>query len=348
MKILVTGGAGFIGSHLCEKLLAEGHVIINIDNFDEFYDYKIKIKNIFESFKKEKECIKFLEKIKNKNLEKEEVLKKIKKIFNNDLYRLYCEDIRDLKKIENIFKKEKPEFVINLAGLAGVRPSIERPQEYIDVNIGGFINILELCKKYNVKKVIQASSSSVYGNNKKVPFEEKDNVDFQISPYAGTKKSCEVLGYIYHNLYDIDMIQLRFFTVFGERQRPDLAIHKFVKAIRENKEIQMYGDGSSSRDYTYVGDIVQGIEGSINYLMQNKKVYEIINLGNSNVVSLKEMISTIEKSMEKKGNIKEYPKQNGDVDITFANIEKAKRLIGYNPKTKFEEGIKKFIKWSEK
>lgn len=347
MKILVTGGAGFIGSHLCEKLLEEGHKIVVIDNFDDFYDYKIKIKNIFEIFKKKDKYSEFLKKLEKKSLSKKELLKEVKKVFNCDSYKIYCKDIRDEKNMEKIFKEESPEIIINLAGLAGVRPSIERAKEYIDVNIQGFINLLELCKKYNVKKVIQASSSSVYGNNKKVPFEESDNVDFQISPYAGTKKSCEVLGYIYHHLYGIDMIQLRFFTVFGERQRPDLAIHKFVKAIKEDREIQMYGDGSSARDYTYVGDIVQGIEGFINYLLKNKEVYEIVNLGNSNTISLKEMIGTIEKLIGKKGNIKEYPKQSGDVDITFANIDKAKKLINYNPKTKFEEGIKKFIRWSE-
>ncbi|WP_300328463.1 GDP-mannose 4,6-dehydratase [Fusobacterium sp.] len=347
MKILVTGGAGFIGSHLCERLLEEGNKVISIDNFDDFYDFRIKIKNIFEIFKKKDKYSEFLEEMEKKSLDKKEILREVEKFFYCDSYRIYYEDIRDSESMEKIFQKERPELIINLAGLAGVRPSIERAKEYIDVNIQGFINLLELCKKYNIKKVIQASSSSVYGNNKKVPFEESDNVDFQISPYAGTKKSCEVLGYIYHHLYNIDMIQLRFFTVFGERQRPDLAIHKFIKAIREDKEIQMYGDGSSARDYTYVGDIVQGIEGSINYLLKNKEVYEIINLGNSNTISLKEMISTIEKLMDKKGNVKEYPKQSGDVDITFANINKARRLINYDPKTEFEEGVRKFIRWSE-
>lgn len=341
MKILVTGGAGFIGSNLCESLLKKGISVVVIDNFDDFYSHKIKIRNIYESFGKLDEYKKLL----NENLAKDEMIKKCM-LLSTSRYKLYYKDIRD-KDIDKIFEVEKPDFVINLAGLAGVRPSIERPLEYEDVNIKGYMNILEACKKYGVKKFIQASSSSVYGNNKKVPFEEVDPVDFPISPYAGTKKACEVLGYTYHSLYGIDMFQLRFFTVFGKRQREDLAIHKFVRLIKNDLEIPMYGDGTSARDYTYVEDIVQGIEKSINYLMKNQNVYEILNLGNSHTISLREMIGVIEEVLGKKAKIQEMPKQSGDVDITFANIKKASNLIGYEPKTTFKEGIEKFIKWYE-
>ena len=207
------------------------------------------------------------------------------------------------------------------------------------------MNILETCVKYNVKKFIQASSSSVYGNNKKVPFSENDIVDFPISPYAATKKSCEIIGHVYHSLYKIDMFQLRFFTVYGERQRPDLAIHKFVKNICEGKTISIYGDGSSKRDYTYIGDIVDGIIKSMEYLLKNENIYEILNLGNSNAVSLKEMVETIENELNIKAEKEYLPMQAGDVLKTYADISKAEQLIGYSPSVTFGEGIKRFVKW---
>ena len=342
MKILVTGGAGFIGSNLCESLLKKKIKIVVIDNFDDFYSYEIKIRNIYESF----DCLEEYKELLKESLTKDEMISKCSKRFSNGEYKLYYEDIRS-PKIEKIFESEKPNLVINLAGLAGVRPSIEKPLEYEDVNIKGYLNILEMCKKFGIKKIIQASSSSVYGNNKKIPFSEKDIVDFPISPYAGTKKACEILGYTYHNLYEIDMFQLRFFTVFGKRQREDLAIHKFVKFIKNGLEVPMYGDGNSARDYTYVDDIIQGIEKSIDYLIKNKNIYEILNLGNSHTISLKEMIETIENILNKKAKIVKLPMQSGDVNITFADISKACNLIGYEPKTTFKEGIKKFIKWYE-
>ena len=207
------------------------------------------------------------------------------------------------------------------------------------------MNILEICKKLGIKKFIQASSSSVYGNNKKAPFKETDIVDFAISPYAATKKSCEVIGHVYYKLYNIDMFQLRFFTVYGERQRPDLAIYKFTKMILEGKEIPFYGDGNTFRDYTYVKDIVQGITKSIDYLKNNSDVYEILNLGESHVVSLKEMVEVIENTLGIKAKINKLPMQMGDVEKTYADINKAKTLLGYNPSTKFEDGIVKFVDW---
>ncbi|MFK4784714.1 GDP-mannose 4,6-dehydratase [Fusobacterium sp. MFO224] len=333
MKILITGGAGFIGSHLCEKLLSLGHSVINIDNFHNFYSKNIKIKNILESTDNKK----YINKIQD--------IESLIEIVNCDSYKLYFNDIRNLEKLDDIFSLEKPELVINLAGLAGVRPSIETPLFYEEVNIKGTMNLLELCKKYHIHKFIQASSSSVYGNNTKVPFEEIDAVDFAISPYAFTKKSCEVMGHVYHKLYNIDMFQLRFFTVYGERQRPDLAIHKFINLISRDKSIEIFGDGSTYRDYTYIDDIIQGILKSIKYLISNNKVYEILNLGSSNPISLKEMILTIEKVLNKKAKINYLPMQPGDVDKTYANINKAKKLIGYEPKISFEKGIRNFVTW---
>ncbi|WP_130890835.1 GDP-mannose 4,6-dehydratase [Fusobacterium ulcerans] len=340
MKILVTGAVGFIGSHLIERLLKENHKVIGIDNFDEYYSLDIKCRNVLESIEKRGELASVL-KLKNR----EEKIAYLIKITSSEDYKLYYSDIRDKKNLEEIFKKEKPEFVINLAGLAGVRPSLEKPLEYEEVNVRGTMNILEICKKLGIKKFIQASSSSVYGNNKKAPFKETDIVDFAISPYAATKKSCEVIGHVYHKLYNIDMFQLRFFTVYGERQRPDLAIYKFTKMILEGEKIPFYGDGNTFRDYTYIKDIIQGIQKSIDYLRSNSNVYEILNLGESNTVSLKEMVETIENELKIEAKINKLPMQMGDVDKTYADIKKARELIGYNPETEFKEGIKKFVKW---
>ena len=247
--------------------------------------------------------------------------------------------------LEEVFQKNKIDMVVHLAAMAGVRPSIEKPLLYEKVNVKGTMNILELMNKYNIKKFVCASSSSVYGNNEKVPFSEKDNVDRAISPYAATKKSCEVIGHSYHHLHKTDMIMLRFFTVYGPRQRPDLAIHKFTKAIIEEKEIPFYGDGTTQRDYTYIDDIIDGVLKSIIYLEKNENIYEIINLGESETISLKRMVETLEEEIGKKAVLKMLPMQPGDVNRTFADISKAKELIGYNPKTKFEEGIQKFINW---
>lgn len=350
MNIVVTGGAGFIGSHLSEKLLSLGHRVIVIDNFHEFYPLGIKIRNILESTDN-KELIKDFKEIEessSKRIKKEEIIKALCDVTESRKYKLYYCDIRDKENLDKIFSEEKPDVVINLAGLAGVRPSISEPILYEDANIKGYMNILEVCVKYNVNKFIQASSSSVYGNNKKVPFSENDIVDFPISPYAATKKSCEIIGHVYHSLYKIDMFQLRFFTVYGERQRPDLAIHKFVKNICEGKTISIYGDGSSKRDYTYIGDIVDGIIKSMEYLFKNKNIYEILNLGNSNAVSLKEMVETIENELNIKAEKEYLPMQAGDVLKTYADISKAEQLIGYSPSITFSEGIKRFVKWYRK
>jgi len=336
MIYLVTGGSGFIGSHLIEKLLKEGHSVINIDNFDDFYDYKIKIKNTLDSLEKN---------IDFEFSEKENDIQNLISISKSEHYTLYFQDIRDQKGLEKIFRNHQIDFIIHLAALAGVRPSIERPLEYEEVNVRGTMNLWELCNQFGIKKFICASSSSVYGNNEKIPFSETDNVDQPISPYAATKKSGEVLGHVYHSLYGIDMIQLRFFTVYGPRQRPDLAIHKFTKLISENKEIPFYGDGNTARDYTYIGDIIDGILKSIDYLEKNSDIYEIINLGENEVVTLIEMLSEIEKNLNKTAIRKILPLQPGDVQKTSADITKAQNLIGYKPVTNFQNGTKKFVEW---
>ena len=341
MKIyLITGGAGFIGSTVVERLLKQGNKVIVVDNFNDFYDYNRKIRNILEATENYKKVNEISE-----NLSKGEKIENLKRIVNSKNFVLEYVDIRDMKKMDKIFSEYKIDLVFNPAAMAGVRPSLLDPMLYEEVNIKGYMNLLELCKKYGVKKFVQASSSSVYGNNKKIPFKETDIVDFAVSPYAATKKSGEVIGHVYHKLYEIDMIQLRFFTVYGPKQRPDLAIHKFTKMVLAGEPIPFYGDGNTKRDYTYIDDIVDGILKSIDYLFKNQDVYEIFNLGESHVVSLKEMVETIEKVLGKKAVLDKQPMQLGDVEKTYADISKAKEVLGYDPKTNFEDGIKKFVEW---
>lgn len=324
--ILVTGGAGFIGSNLVDNLILEkDNKIIIIDNFNDFYNPNIKESNINE----------IKENMKKNNIEENRLV-------------VYRVDIRDKSKINKIFDKEDINLVIHLAAMAGVRPSIEQPELYYDVNINGTLNLLEACKRNNIRKFILASSSSVYGNNKKVPFSENDTVDNPISPYAATKKSCELLCHTYHYLYNISIACLRFFTVYGPRQRPDLAIHKFTKLIMKDKEIPFFGDGSTERDYTYIDDIVDGIDKTIEWIYEDKNKFEIFNLGESQTISLKYMVETIEESLGKKAMKNILPMQPGDVMRTNADISKARKILGYNPSTNFELGISSFIKWIEK
>lgn len=338
-NFLITGGAGFIGSTVTEKLLNNGDKVVVVDNFNDFYDYNRKIRNILEITNNFNKIGEF------KNLSKDEKISKLIEIVNSDNFTLIYGDIRDREAMYRVFAENSFDLVFNPAAMAGVRPSLLDPMLYEDVNVRGYMNLLELCKKYGVKKFVQASSSSVYGNNKEVPFKETAIVDFAISPYAATKKSCEVMGHVYHKLYNIDMVQLRFFTVYGPKQRPDLAIHKFTKMILEDKPIPFYGDGTTKRDYTYIDDIVDGILKSMNYLFNNENVYEIFNLGESHVVSLKEMVETIESALGKKAILDIQPMQPGDVDKTYADISKAKAMIGYDPQTNFSEGIRKFVEW---
>lgn len=311
---LVTGGAGFIGSSLTEKLLNEGNRVIAIDNFCDYYSPLLKEKNI-------------------------------KDFLDNPNYKLYRTDIRNSEDIKKIFSDNKIDVIVHLAAMAGVRPSIENPLLYQEVNGMGTQNILEEAKLNNIKSLVMASSSSVYGNCKEIPFRENMIVDFAISPYAATKKSNEVMAHVYHKLNNMNIIMLRFFTVYGPKQRPDLAINKFTRLMLEGKSIPMYGDGTTSRDYTYIDDIVDGIIKSCDYVENNDNVYEIINLGSNNPISLKEMINTIGEVLNVEPNIEVLPMQPGDVDRTYADITKANKLLGYNPSITFKEGIEKFVEW---
>jgi len=320
--VLVTGGAGFIGSNLCDYLLKNNHNIIIIDNFNDFYNPEIKRNNITE--------------IKN--------LMKINNITHDNLT-IKEGDIRDINFLTKVFNFYKIEVVIHLAAMAGVRPSIMNPLLYNEVNIRGTLNLLDLCNKFGINKFIFASSSSVYGNNKKLPFTESDSVDFPISPYAATKKSGELLCHVYSHLYGINIACLRFFTVYGQRQRPDLAIYKFTNLMLNGSEITIFGDGTTERDYTYIDDIIQGIDKAITWASTGAHKYEIFNLGRSDTIMLKYMVQRLEFEIGVKANIKNLPLQPGDVTITYADISKSKEILGYNPLTKFDDGISKFIKW---
>jgi UDP-glucuronate 4-epimerase len=325
----ITGGAGFIGSHLCEALLKEGRRVVTIDNFNSFYDRSLKEQNIHEIH---------------------EMMKR--EGIDTSRFELIEGDIRDLPLLQNIFAtfKEQKDTVtiIHLAAMAGVRPSIENAQLYTDVNINGTQNIFEITKEFGIDNVIYASSSSVYGENEKVPFSEEDLVDHPISPYAMSKKSNELMAYTYHHLYNINMIGLRFFTVYGPRQRPDLAINKFTRLISANEPIPFYGDGSTRRDYTYIDDIIDGVMKSVVYSEKNHKVYEILNLGESHTTTLKQLVETIENVLQIKAIIHALPSQPGDVPQTYADITKAKALIDYAPATLIDEGIAKYVAWYQK
>lgn len=309
--ILITGGAGFIGSCVADYLLPLRYKIIVVDNFDPYYDPKLKEQNVLPHK-------------------------------DNPNYVLYRANIEDLPVLKQIFSVHSVDQVVHLAARAGVRPSLENPLAYVQTNINGTMNILECMREYNVKKLVFASSSSVYGNCKADKFTEDLKVTQPISPYAATKSACEQIIYTYCHLYHIQAVCLRFFTVFGPRQRPDLAINKFTRLIKNSRPIPLFGDGSSCRDYTYIDDIVSGVCAAINY---DKTPYEIINLGGGEPITLKNMIGIIEKVLGKKAQISYLPMQPGDVDRTVCDCSKAQRLLNYCPKTSFEEGVRKFIEW---
>jgi UDP-glucuronate 4-epimerase len=310
MNYLVTGGAGFIGSHLVERLLARGHRVICLDNFDDFYDPALKRRNLSHALK-------------------------------DPRFRLVEGDVRDESLLHRLFPEEKIEIVAHLAARAGVRPSIENPLLYADVNIRGTLNLLEACKKYEVRRLVFASSSSVYGNNPKVPFAEEDPVDNPISPYAATKKAGELICHTYHHLYRMDIACLRYFTVYGPRQRPEMAIHQFTRRIHRGERITLFGDGSSRRDYTYIEDAVEGTIAALG----REHGYEIYNIGESHTTSLSQLVQWIEEQLKKKAKVEFLPAQPGDVEYTWADIRKAIDGLGYRPGTDIREGLAFFIRW---
>ena len=310
MNFLVTGGAGFIGSNLCERLLDEGHEVTSFDDLNDFYSPARKERN----------------------------LKELQRHFK---FRFVKGDLRDRSAVEEVFGSTRFDQVIHLAARAGVRPSLEEPALYQEVNVVGTTHILEAARTRNIKKVTIASSSSVYGVNSKAPFAETDPIFHPISPYAASKLACEALGHVYHHVYGMDIVMLRFFTVYGPRQRPDLAIYKFAHLIEQGKPIPVFGDGSAARDYTFVTDTLDGIVAST----QKEFGFEVFNLGESECVTLSRLIELVENSLGKKATINRLPVQPGDVPLTYADISKAERLLGYHPKVKIEEGIKRFVAW---
>lgn len=311
ISILVTGCAGFIGSHVCTLLLDKGYKVIGVDNFDPFYDRSVKESNL-DKFK------------------------------THPAFSFYEMDITEGM---DAVTEQGIGAVIHLAAKAGVRPSIEDPAGYLRANITGTQKVHEFMRARAITKLIFASSSSVYGNNKKIPFNETDPVDNPISPYAFTKKAGELMNYTFHHLYNIDIVNLRFFTVYGPGQRPDLAIHQFVKKIANNQQLVLFGDGQTARDYTYVDDTVAGIYAAMQYCLQHNHVYETVNLGNNSPVKLKELVDVIYTGMEKPQNVVHEAMQPGDVDITYADISKATQLFNYKPETGLADGIGKFIAW---
>jgi UDP-glucuronate 4-epimerase len=311
MNFLVTGGAGFIGSHVCERLLQDGHSVWAIDDLNSFYDPQIKRRNLRD-------------------------IQKLAKPFE-----FVQGDITDRGTVAEIFGSVKFDQIIHLAARAGVRPSLLEPALYQRVNVEGTVNILEAARLAGVRKITIASSSSVYGVNSKVPFSEADPIFSAVSPYAASKLACESLGHVYHHVYGLDVAMLRFFTVYGPRQRPDLAIHKFTRLIHGGKPIPVYGDGSTARDHTYISDILEGIIACT----RHEFGFEIFNLGESQTIRLDRLIELIETAVGKKAMIERQPLQPGDVPLTYADIGKARKKLGYNPQIKAEKGIPLFVDW---
>src|SRR6266404_393251 len=309
MRILVTGGAGFIGSHLVEELLRDSHNVAIVDDFNDFYDPKIKRANISAV---------------------------AKEIAVHDV------DLRDGEKVADLFRKEKFDAVFHLAARAGVRPSIQQPQLYYDTNVAGTLHLLEGARTSGIARFIFASSSSVYGAAKQVPFSEEEHLTQTLSPYAATKIGGEFLCSTYSHLYKMRIVALRYFTVYGARQRPDLAIHQFSRKIHAGEPIDQFGDGTTRRDYTYIDDIIQGTTAALKY---DGPMFDVFNLGESETIQLEDLIAAIEKALGKKAKINRLPEQPGDMPLTCADILKARKLLGYNPKTKFEDGLTKFVDW---
>jgi UDP-glucuronate 4-epimerase len=314
MNFLVTGGAGFIGSHVCERLLHDSHAVWAFDDLNDFYDPHLKRRNLRDI---------------------QSLAKPFEFIHGN---------LTDAAALHEVFSAVKFDQVIHLAARAGVRPSLEQPALYQRVNVEGTVNVLEAARKSGVKKITIASSSSVYGLNSKVPFSESDAVNSPISPYATSKLACESLGRVWHHIHKMDVAMLRFFTVYGQRQRPDLAIYKFAELLIAGKPIPVFGDGSTARDYTFVSDTLDGIIACT----QREFGFEIFNLGESQTVKLSYLIELLEGALGRKAVIDRQPMQPGDVPLTFADISKARAKLGYHPQVKIEQGIKMFAEWFKK
>ena len=330
MKILVTGAAGFIGFHTCLKLVNQGHEVYGIDNINDYYDPKLKFDRLNELGFNEVESKLFKNEVQSAK-------------FNS--LRFSRIDLVDYESIDNLFKQEQFEVVCNLAAQAGVRYSIENPKAYIDSNISGFLNILEGCRNHKVKHLVYASSSSVYGENKKVPFETTDNVDYPISLYAATKKSNELMAHTYGHLYGFKTTGLRFFTVYGPWGRPDMAYYLFADAISKNEPIKVFNNGDMERDFTYIDDIVNGVTKIIEKNIDSREHYKIYNIGNNKTESLQNFIATIEKAIGKKAIKEMYPMQQGDVPRTFADVDELIKDYKYSPSTDIKSGIDDFIRW---
>lgn len=311
---LVTGAAGFIGSNLVERLFGLGYRIIGLDNFDDFYPPAVKWNNI-------------------------------RSIGDREGFHLVQGDIRDTSLLARVFSENNIAQVVHLAARAGVRPSLKDPGLYEDVNVRGTINLLEAARNHGVERFVFASSSSVYGLNSRVPFKEDDKVEIPTSPYAASKAAGELFCRTYNYLYHLPVAALRFFTVYGPRQRPEMAIHLFTRMIDAGEEISIFGDGTSQRDYTFISDIIDGIVGAMTYRQPG---FDIFNLGNSQPVSLEYLVQLIEESLGKRARIKRSPTQPGDVPITYADISRAKTLLGYQPKVTIEEGVARFVQWYRK
>lgn len=308
--ILVTGGAGFIGSHLCERLIRGGREVVCLDVFDNFYAKTVKLRNI-DALKSE------------------------------ERFHLYEGDIRDPALLENLFGHHSLDAVVHLAARAGVRPSLEMPRLYADVNVTGTASLLEHARAFKVRKFLFGSSSSVYGNSETAPFSESAPADEPVSPYAATKRAGELLAYTYHHLYGMDVGCLRFFTVYGPRQRPEMAIHKFARLIDRGEPVPVFGDGSSARDYTYVDDIVGGVTAAVDHV----RGFQTLNLGRAEVVTLMELLGHLERALGKKARITRQAEQPGDVRQTCADVSRARKILGYEPRVGIEEGIGRFVEW---
>jgi UDP-glucuronate 4-epimerase len=314
VRILVTGGAGFIGSHLCERLVARGDDVVAVDNFDPFYDPAVKRRNLAA-------------------------------LEGNPRFRLVEGDVCEPEALDAALGGGAFDLVVHLAARAGVRPSLERPLDYVRTNVEGTAAMLELARKRGTGAFVLGSSSSVYGDAAHVPFSESDPVGRPISPYAASKRGAELLGHTYAHLYGMSVLCLRFFTVYGPRQRPDLAIHKFARLMAAGGELPVYGDGTTERDYTYVDDVVQGVEGAIRYALAHPGAFEVVNLGESRTVSLAELLELLAAALGVEPRIRRLPAQPGDVARTFASVDKARSLLGYDPRVPIEEGIRRFVRW---